>query len=480
MAKQVEVTIENLKINRYSIDAGDFINQLLQRKPENRLGYKSVNELKRHSWFIDFDWNALYKKNYPSPFIPESKDNFDKKYCEAPDEVELSTQERYELYKINPKFKNAFYNFTYIKIDFKDSDNDIDNNANISFKDTNIDSDGGNHLYQQPSYCVLFRKNDFGIGNKNKIKINNNSKDKSINSKTLLKDDPLKSSISSKNIFHLKSKKTFRLKKTQLKIDTSTNRTCLKKDSSNSKIDFGVNYSSNNIHNTFNKNKKILNGYSAITFNNIHNMNFINNDPNKKNSLLESLLKLGNKRLPYKSKKKGPIKTSNILNEKKSLSITIKSPNSQNKKKHLVINQKKHNTQHSLIRVNSLCFGDFSFFKRRNKNINQKTSSYSSTKNIYDKYESISRCKSNYQINIMNDTHNNCKSPLSKIYCKKLSINTFGNTIEKRNNIQHNCITTHKNYTTDLTSSMNNNDVHSPEIKKDRKRCCTGMDIFVR
>lgn len=43
----------------WSIEAADFINKLIQRKPANRLGLNGPEEVKEHIWFRGFDWNSL-------------------------------------------------------------------------------------------------------------------------------------------------------------------------------------------------------------------------------------------------------------------------------------------------------------------------------------------------------------------------------------------------------------------------------------
>lgn len=38
------------------MEAADFINKTLQRKPSNRLGLNGPNEVKSHIWLKDIDW----------------------------------------------------------------------------------------------------------------------------------------------------------------------------------------------------------------------------------------------------------------------------------------------------------------------------------------------------------------------------------------------------------------------------------------
>ena len=54
----------------WSLEAADFINKLIQRKPINRLGLNGPQDVKSHIWFKGFDWEKLNKRQIPSPFIP--------------------------------------------------------------------------------------------------------------------------------------------------------------------------------------------------------------------------------------------------------------------------------------------------------------------------------------------------------------------------------------------------------------------------
>ena len=53
------------------MEAADFINKTLQRKPSNRLGLNGPAEVKNHLWLKDIDWLSITEKKYPAPFIPD-------------------------------------------------------------------------------------------------------------------------------------------------------------------------------------------------------------------------------------------------------------------------------------------------------------------------------------------------------------------------------------------------------------------------
>lgn len=69
MTKQAEVKLDELPY-RWSPKAADFINQLLMRNPEKRLGSGGIDELKNHPWLADVDWKSIRDKLIKSPYIP--------------------------------------------------------------------------------------------------------------------------------------------------------------------------------------------------------------------------------------------------------------------------------------------------------------------------------------------------------------------------------------------------------------------------
>ena len=57
----------------YSVEFADFINKLLDKNEENRLGYKNINELKCHPWLKYTDWKNIYLMKEKPPFVPPRK-----------------------------------------------------------------------------------------------------------------------------------------------------------------------------------------------------------------------------------------------------------------------------------------------------------------------------------------------------------------------------------------------------------------------
>jgi len=48
----------------------NFVNKLLKRNKETRLGYNGIEELKKHEWLANINWRKLARKEIMPPFIP--------------------------------------------------------------------------------------------------------------------------------------------------------------------------------------------------------------------------------------------------------------------------------------------------------------------------------------------------------------------------------------------------------------------------
>lgn len=62
-----------------SNSAVDLLQRLLKKDPSKRLGFKSVDEIKSHPWFVtgNLNWEFLYNKKYEAPFVPILKNELD-------------------------------------------------------------------------------------------------------------------------------------------------------------------------------------------------------------------------------------------------------------------------------------------------------------------------------------------------------------------------------------------------------------------
>jgi len=72
LTQQAHIDYDELP-NGYHDPAADFINKLLDKNEENRLGYKNINELKCHPWLKYTDWKNIYLMKEKPPFVPPRK-----------------------------------------------------------------------------------------------------------------------------------------------------------------------------------------------------------------------------------------------------------------------------------------------------------------------------------------------------------------------------------------------------------------------
>ena len=137
------INLEGNNISKhFSLEVTDFINRLLKRKNNQRLGSRGIEEIKNHKWLEDVDWQGIEEKNIDLtylPFIPVLKDH-DKNIMENPNDNKKIKKYNNILEKLNRE--NYFINF-YFKFDDKDrekrhfcfdedyfEDEDIDNREN--------------------------------------------------------------------------------------------------------------------------------------------------------------------------------------------------------------------------------------------------------------------------------------------------------------------------------------------------------------
>ena len=69
LAKQAQIKKKDDPLD-WSEEAVDFVNQLIQRKPQNRLGTNGPEEVMAHPWFKDVSWERLRRKLVPAPYMP--------------------------------------------------------------------------------------------------------------------------------------------------------------------------------------------------------------------------------------------------------------------------------------------------------------------------------------------------------------------------------------------------------------------------
>ena len=124
LSKQIQIKKFDIPIG-WSNDAVDFINKCIQRKPNNRLGYNSILEIKNHKWIKNYDWCELYLHRLKPHFIPREGDNYS---LNGNIRKEINnTNELYNSFNGNKNF-DIFKDYKYFSFD------DIyDNDDNIEF-----------------------------------------------------------------------------------------------------------------------------------------------------------------------------------------------------------------------------------------------------------------------------------------------------------------------------------------------------------
>ena len=111
MSKE-QILLKNNEIPKgWSSEFIDFINKLLIKNPEYRLGYKGISELKSHPWLRYYDWKLLYLKKEKAPFIPPKK-----VVCSEENVVENkkdSNDKKFLKIKQSELYQKAFSNYKY-------------------------------------------------------------------------------------------------------------------------------------------------------------------------------------------------------------------------------------------------------------------------------------------------------------------------------------------------------------------------------
>ena len=104
--------------NKKSIKEDDKKEKIINKEETSRLGYYNDNEIKRHPWLSDINFDDLLQGKIRAPFIPRKNyDNYDKKYCQEVEEVGIGTNMRYEHYRNNERYPLLFEGFTYYNVD---------------------------------------------------------------------------------------------------------------------------------------------------------------------------------------------------------------------------------------------------------------------------------------------------------------------------------------------------------------------------
>ena len=112
------VQIKNNEIPKgWSNEFVDFVNKLLDKNEENRLGYKGINDLKCHPWLKLYNWKNIYLMKEKAPFIPprgvicsEENYNLNNNVDKKNDILKIKNSELYKKAFINYEYFNKYSN----------------------------------------------------------------------------------------------------------------------------------------------------------------------------------------------------------------------------------------------------------------------------------------------------------------------------------------------------------------------------------
>ena len=417
--RQAQITLKEIIKNNYenveNINEGenwskesiDFINKLLIRNPEERLGFGGVQDLKQHLWLKYYPWNLMYNKALPPPFIPSDKGNYDEKYCKGVDYIGEETKLRYEEIFLEENYDSCFKEFYYNidedkkRIDEiifmsnnKNATKESNANKNMSRRNIkiNIDNNLENKIYSPKSKNKNMKLKERRIKNNENKKsnfilinfninniTNNNIERKKINNFFFNNKNNIKSIKSERLnslIKQLKNQNHQTLKSDLSTLSMNTNEHKLSK---NKYISPKINYSIR----LNDSRAKIKNGNDS--FNYFHYNNSLIKKYNRINSSQNELLKKQSFKKGEK-KKKIELISKNEQNRNKILSLSIHKKNNNNfanyKRYSSRVNNKKLNTLNESYRPSS---HSRIINKINQKLVNNSLKNISSTKNIKSK-----------------------------------------------------------------------------------------------
>ena len=165
MLSKAVIINEDILPSGWSKESADFINKLLERKDNKRLGYKEgAKELMKHHWLKYYPWDELKNKSLLAPFIPDPNDNFDKNYCESIDKISEETKSRYEEIYSGAHFKKIFVDFYF----------DTDEMRKIKKEKEQKDKLMKEEKDKKEQEKNLYKNSSLELDNKNKNDKNNN------------------------------------------------------------------------------------------------------------------------------------------------------------------------------------------------------------------------------------------------------------------------------------------------------------------
>lgn len=136
------VYLTPIKIPRYlTEDARNILSQLLEVNPRKRIGYNGAEEIKKHPYFKDVDFDKVLHKEYTPPFVPKLNNEMDLRYFDTgfTSEDVNSYNENEVKYRENSE---EFEGFTYQPEDLLEQQNEEkENEENIQQELKDVDAD---------------------------------------------------------------------------------------------------------------------------------------------------------------------------------------------------------------------------------------------------------------------------------------------------------------------------------------------------
>ena len=127
LTKEIKIKKEDLP-NNFSILIADFTNKLLKRNDKERLGHHGINEIQKHPFLQDVEWNLIEEKLIDVediPFSPAIGDNFDNVLANKDDKLKNSNYGNYlKIVNEGGLFKDFYFNYYDV----------INNDGNVSTK----------------------------------------------------------------------------------------------------------------------------------------------------------------------------------------------------------------------------------------------------------------------------------------------------------------------------------------------------------
>ena len=123
ISRQAKLEEEDVNTLIWSTLCLDFINGLLKRKGEHRLGKNGTKELMEHPWFKDFNWNKLKSQKMEPDWKPPFEENYYHDFG-IEEEIGKDTEQCYEEIKNREEYDKYFEDYSFNEKDLIGKDNE--------------------------------------------------------------------------------------------------------------------------------------------------------------------------------------------------------------------------------------------------------------------------------------------------------------------------------------------------------------------